>query len=165
MSTSVGLNGATTAGRFARATEPGVRRRPVEHVLVATDLSLASAAATDRAIDLAAALGARLLVVSVIDPGARRSGLRVDQIRTAREAEVSTVVAAARGQGVAAEYLIWTGTAGESIVEAAASEGVDLIVVGSRGRGGVERAVLGSVSDYVIRHAPCPVMVLRNAQT
>jgi universal stress protein A len=46
-------------------------------------------------------------------------------------------------------------------VAAANSEGVDLIVVGSHGRSGVSRFFIGSVSDYVVRHARCPVMVVR----
>lgn len=37
--------------------------------------------------------------------------------------------------------------------------GTDAIVIGTRGRGGIKRALLGSVSDYVVRNAPCPVVV------
>jgi nucleotide-binding universal stress UspA family protein len=58
-------------------------------------------------------------------------------------------------------FLIWEGDPGESIVEAARAEHADLIVVGSHGRGGVGRFLIGSVSDHVVRHAPCPVMVVR----
>ena len=39
--------------------------------------------------------------------------------------------------------------------------GVDVIVVGSHGRGAIERLLLGSVSDQIVRHAPCPVLVIR----
>jgi nucleotide-binding universal stress UspA family protein len=47
------------------------------------------------------------------------------------------------------------------IVGLAEELGAGLIVVGSRGRGGLRRALMGSVSDSVVRHAPCPVMVVR----
>lgn len=52
------------------------------------------------------------------------------------------------------------GHAGRTIVEVAKSERLDAIVMASRGRGGVRRFVLGSVADYVVRHAPCPVLLV-----
>lgn len=57
------------------------------------------------------------------------------------------------------EIRIVHGDAGSRIVEVAVEVGATAIVLGSRGRGGLKRAVLGSVSDHVIRHAPCPVVV------
>jgi nucleotide-binding universal stress UspA family protein len=135
----------------------------IRRVLLATDLSDASEAATERAIEVAQGLGADLLVVSVIDPKARRAGgdLRVDQVRRIQEARIADVVERARRRRIGTEFLIWTGDAGESIVDAAEAERADLVVVGSRGRGSLGRAILGSVSDHVVRHAPCPVMVVR----
>jgi len=59
----------------------------------------------------------------------------------------------------------WEGDAGESIVEASEAETADLIVVGTHGRGAVGRLFLGSVSDHVVRHARCPVMVVRPTRT
>jgi nucleotide-binding universal stress UspA family protein len=135
----------------------------IRRVLLATDLSDASALATDRALEIAEALRAGLLVVSVIDPGGRRpaGALRVDQERSIREGRVADLVARARRRKIATEYMIWTGDPADSIVEAAAAEGADLIAIGSQGRSGLGRAILGSVSDHVVRHAPCPVMVVR----
>jgi nucleotide-binding universal stress UspA family protein len=49
----------------------------------------------------------------------------------------------------------------DQIVQVAEEVGAGLIVMGSRGRGGVRRALLGSVSDSVVRHAHCPVLVVR----
>lgn len=57
------------------------------------------------------------------------------------------------------EMRVLDGPAGPAICDAAEIEGADVIVMGSRGRGGLRRAVLGSVSDHVIRHAPCSVLV------
>ena len=51
------------------------------------------------------------------------------------------------------------GSPGPSICELAAALPASVVVIGSRGRGGFRRAVLGSVSDHVVRHAPCPVVV------
>ena len=143
---------------------PTLGAPPVRIVLLATDLGPASRAATDEAIALAAQLGARLLVTSVVDTGeggGDGSGRRVDQLRAGREAGAQEVVHEARARGIEAAFLVWEGDPGEAILNAAAAEGADLIVVGSRGRGPVGRLLLGSVSDHIVRHADCPVLVVR----
>ena len=58
-----------------------------------------------------------------------------------------------------AELRVLTGSPGPAICDLATELGASAIVIGSRGRGGFRRAVLGSVSDHVVRHAPCPVVV------
>jgi nucleotide-binding universal stress UspA family protein len=85
----------------------------------------------------------------------------VDQIRPSRESAVQAIVERAHAAGVDATFLVWEGAAGDAIVDAAGAEGADVIVVGSRGLGAVGRFVLGSVSDHVVRHAGCPVLVVR----
>ena len=62
--------------------------------------------------------------------------------------------------GVAdATVTVLRGDAGGALCAYAEEIGAAAIVLGSRGRGGIRRAVLGSVSDHVVRHAPCPVIV------
>ncbi len=63
--------------------------------------------------------------------------------------------------GAVQEAHLRRGRKDQEIVRLAEEIGAGLIVVGSRGRGGVRRALMGSVSDSVIRHAHCPVMVVR----
>lgn len=58
-----------------------------------------------------------------------------------------------------AETRVLVGDAGRGICQLATELAATAIVIGSRGRGGLARAVLGSVSDHVVRHAPCPVLV------
>ena len=58
-----------------------------------------------------------------------------------------------------AETVVLTGGAGPALCELAASLPATVIVVGTRGMGGLRRAVLGSVSDHIVRNAPCPVLV------
>jgi nucleotide-binding universal stress UspA family protein len=141
-------------------------RRSITRILLATDLTSTSAGATDQAFELAGQLGANLLVVSVIDPGTGgRPGqpvLRMDQRRAERELAAQALVLRGRREGVGVSFLVWEGEPGPSIVDAAVSEQVDLIVVGSHGRNRVERVVLGSVSDHVSRNAPCPVLIVRS---
>lgn len=139
--------------------------RSVRRILLATDLSPASEAATAHAIDLARDLVANLLIVSVIDPAGRGAAggrvERMDQRRAAREAAAQAIVVRGRQAGVPVNFLVWEGEPGPAIVEAAQSEGADLIVVGSHGRGRVGRFLIGSVSDHVIRHATAPVLIVR----
>jgi nucleotide-binding universal stress UspA family protein len=141
----------------------GIRR-----VLLGTDLSRTSELATDRAFDLAQRHGADLLVVSVIDPDelgrhAGRSGGRWDEVRDRRQAAAQELVGRGRAMGIRVSFLVWTGDPGESIVSAAEAESADLVVVGTHGRGTIGRLLLGSVSDHVVRNAPCPVLVVRPA--
>lgn len=140
--------------------------RRIGRILLATDLSPASEGAADQAIQLAHDLRAELLVVSVIDearPGTtdRQSG-RMDQRRVSRELAARALVARGHRAGVEVSFLVWAGEPGPAIVEAAGAESADLVVVGSRGRNRVERFVLGSVSDHVVRHATCPVLIVRS---
>ena len=147
------------------ATSPLSDPHPFSTVLLATDLTSASGAATEQAIELAAQLGARLLVVNVIDPG--RGGLlrplnrvRPVEEREDRAAVAQEVVERARQAGARATFLVWDGDPGDGILAAAEAESADLIVVGTRGRTAVWR-MLGSVSDYVVHRSPVPVLVVR----
>jgi nucleotide-binding universal stress UspA family protein len=138
---------------------------PIETILLAIDGSPASEPASEQAIDLATQVEARLLVVSVLGTSSRPSEApaytAVADSRDSLTTKAQAVVQRAKAAGANATFLVWEGEPGEAIVAAANSEGVDLIVVGSHGRSGVSRFFIGSVSDYVVRHARCPVMVVR----
>jgi nucleotide-binding universal stress UspA family protein len=135
----------------------------VSTIVVATDLSRVSTRAVEVGVDLARRLSARLLLVNVLDLG-RLSGLgrhdRLDQARAEREPVLLGMVQAARDARVDAEYLLWQGAPVETITEAATSEGAEMIVVGSRGRRGAGRMLLGSVSDGLARTAGVPVLIV-----
>jgi nucleotide-binding universal stress UspA family protein len=143
----------------------GVGNGTIRTVLLATDLTPASDEATRQAINMAASLRARLLVVNVIDAGGPVSPLhstvRVDQQRAVREGPLLAIIDRARARGVDAAFLLWTGEPGQGIVAAAEAEGADMVIVGTRGMDRAGRFLLGSVSDYVVYHSACPVMVAR----
>jgi nucleotide-binding universal stress UspA family protein len=61
----------------------------------------------------------------------------------------------------ASEHVLLEGDAGEEIVRYARETGADLIAMVTHGRGGIERFVMGSEADEVLRHAPCPVLLVR----
>ena len=164
---------AATSLTDARSNNPELvtpRTQPskIKLVVLATDLTSASEIATDQAIDLAASIGCRLLIVNVIGPNESgvigsaapySSVVRADQQRASRECPLLGIVNRARAKGVVASFLLWTGEPGQSIVAAAHAEGADLIVVGTRGLDSAGRFLLGSVSDYVVYHSSCPVLV------
>ena len=132
-------------------------------IVLATDLTDASAAALVRSVDLARRLCARLLVVHVLDLG-RLSGLgrheRIDQSRAEREPLLMDMVRDIRAHGVDAEFLLWSGAVADGIAEAAGSEAAEFIVVGARARPGAERMSPGSVSGCLIRTSRLPVLVV-----
>ena len=153
--TASAVNGATRA--------PGTGR--IATLLLATDLGEASEAATEQAINLATQLSARLLVVTVIDSRPRRGPRpRPVEERERLSEAVHAVAARARRAGATASFLVWDGDPAESIIAAAEAEGADMIVVGSHRRSPMGRAILGSVSDHVVREAACPVLVVPAAQ-
>jgi len=122
-------------------------------VLVASDGSPHSAAAWEAAVALGQAAGSRLLAISV----AREEG----EIPEAEEI-VRTMVAAANQAGLAVTGLVAQGEAPDgAILQAAVKHGVDLIVLGSHGRTGLTRLLLGSAAERVIGQAPCPVLVVK----
>jgi nucleotide-binding universal stress UspA family protein len=76
---------------------------------------------------------------------------------------VERIAAGLRSAGLHAEAMLAKGDVRETVVEAAEKWHADLIVVGSHGKGGLRRLLLGSVAEFVARHAPCSVLIVRSA--
>lgn len=142
-------------------------------VVVATDFSPAAEAAWAVARRLAHALGARLILAHVFVEatlyGERPfAGDRVRAVYAAARQWVEQALerwaAGARAEGLEVETRIRTGVPHREIVALAAEAQAELVVMGTRGRGGLERTLLGSVADRVIRLAPCPVLTVREAE-
>jgi nucleotide-binding universal stress UspA family protein len=140
-------------------------------ILLATDGSKAAELAALRAVDLADATDSELHVVHVgvvpiflkSYPGTlgydRKLYEQIEEVSRELLRKQSWRVKAAGGT-VAGTHLRM-GKVDLEIVALAEELGADLIVMGSRGLGGVRRALMGSVSDSVVRHAHCPVLVVR----
>jgi nucleotide-binding universal stress UspA family protein len=120
----------------------------VREILVATDFSEASQAAVRVAHRYAQAFGARLHIFHVIGPG--EIGLT----------EVFAGLVTELGTAVPLVVASHSGDAAEEILRYATLRGVDLIVLGTHGRTGFSRALLGSVAERVTRMAPCPVLTV-----
>jgi len=137
-----------------------------EVIALATDLTDASEPATQHAIELAARLGARLIVVNVLErrrTAAPGRHARVVRERAEREQALRPIVRRALDRGIRTESLVWAGHVGPGILAVAEAEGVDLIVVGTHERQRAGRLLAGSVSSHLLRHAPMSVMVVRRA--
>ena len=137
-------------------------------ILVAVDESAFAARAADVGFDLARSLGAEVAIIHVVDPSvvayAPEGGIPASEL-IALAQQAGKRLLAAHGQRTALQPVplefIHVGKPATEIVKAAKDWPADLIVVGSHGRGGVERLLLGSVAEAVMRHASCPVLVVR----
>src|ERR671910_968283 len=158
-----------------------VRWKPVvfpAKILLATDGSEEAVLAAQSAADLAARTGSELHVTHVGQvlshggAGVKQSyvGVEVDPLpagpQEALDKESKELLEAQLARmgeaGVSVtEAHLMSGRADEEIILLAEGVGADLVVVGSRGLGGIRRARLGSVSDSIVRHTHCPVLVVR----
>ncbi len=154
-------------------------------ILLATDGSENVTQATDVAVQLSKVTGSELHIVYVgedaysatliypetTDPGGveREDPVLIEQMqrqfeqmsRRVLETEAEKVREAG---GTVAQAHLRMGKAAAEIVDLAEELSVGLVVVGSRGLGGIKRALVGSVSDSVVRHAHCPVVVVRREE-
>jgi nucleotide-binding universal stress UspA family protein len=136
-------------------------------ILVAVDESAFAARAADVGFELARSLGAEVALIHVIDPfsvAAPESGIPAGELIALAEQDGRRLLAAfSQGASVQPPPLefIHVGKSATEIVKAAKDWPADLIVIGSHGRGGVDRLLLGSVAEAVMRHAGCPVLVVR----
>jgi nucleotide-binding universal stress UspA family protein len=138
----------------------------IKQILIATDGSPGAAVAVEEGVWLAKMLGAKAIFVAVArsplpvfgEPYYQR--LLTADLGRARAAITAAIPAAEERQVPCATEIV-EGAPAEAILEIARGRGVDLIVVGSRGRGAVAGALLGSVSAEVVHRADRPVLVAR----
>lgn len=136
-------------------------------VLVPTDGSDAAAAAVDHGIAVAEAFDATLHAVHVVDLGAMATGSGVepptDQIERyteAGEAAVEAVAERARGEGVDATTTVEHGFPTADLLEYVDEHGVDLVAMGTHGRAGIDRVLLGSTTERLVCRSPVPVLAV-----
>lgn len=122
---------------------------PARQILFATDFSDISAAAGRTALEYARRFGARLHVLHVTWPGS-------DPVKP----PLLEKLAAELGATVPVIAAVESGNPAARIVGYAERKGIDLIVIGTHGRTGMTRALLGSVAEGVVRTAPCPVLAV-----
>lgn len=135
-------------------------------ILYATDGSDHARRALEVVRDIARRYDATVIVLTAYDPIPRDLGTPYGEDLMAKrlaaaEALVREAAAVLDERGIRHEETVLEGPAAGAILEAARIRGCDLIVLGSRGLGRVEVALLGSVSQQVVQQAPCPVLIVR----
>jgi nucleotide-binding universal stress UspA family protein len=148
--------------------EDGTAMALPKNILVPVDFSEASIVALDRAVELAAKLDARIHLLNVVGVMTLSAefGLAVtqpvlDSIVQGAQKELDRLVAERTGKAHFAPTILELGDARSAIDQTAEKVGADLIVMGTHGRRGMKRLVLGSVAEHVARVARCPVMLVR----
>lgn len=126
-----------------------------KRIVLGTDGSRFSDAAAIAAGNLARRAGLPVTVVGVMKPAFSEAR------RTEAKAAVDRVVAHLAGESIDADALLVEGQPDEVIVRTAAALDADLIVIGSHGRTGVARLLMGSTSERIIGQAACPVLVVK----
>ncbi|OPY26507.1 MAG: Universal stress protein [Methanocella sp. PtaU1.Bin125] len=137
-----------------------------QKILVPTDGSEYSFKAGIHAVFLAKKTGARVYALNVVEVDmAFRSGIHYGEdvcgLEKAARAATGRIKQLCDQEGVPCEEMIAQGKPADAIVIMADKIGADLIVIGSIGMSAIERVLIGSVSDKVMRHAKCPVLLVR----
>jgi nucleotide-binding universal stress UspA family protein len=141
-------------------------------ILYATDFSESAEPAQAQAIRLARALGTDMVILhaAVEVPLFGEWPFSMSEVERVYEAQKQWAAGmleerarAAREQGVEARMELRSGVPFEVIIDTATELGAEMIVIGTHGRSGLQRFLLGSVAERVVRLAPCPVLTVRPA--
>lgn len=143
----------------------------IKKILVATDLSELGQNVLHESKGLARALDAELLVVHVLDATpyilsgdvGYSSAAMLQSHTAAVEASLARIESGLQAEGISGVVKMEYGIPHERIVELAQSERVQLIAMGTHGRGGVRHMIMGSVAERVARTARVPVLTFRTA--
>jgi nucleotide-binding universal stress UspA family protein len=145
----------------------------IQHMLVPLDLSAPSLQALDYAIALAEKFQARVTLLHVLTTPALAGGLEMesgtalvaymDQLETDARQAMEYHAQRVRMAGLACDAEVLPGVPFQRIIDLAGERQADLVVIGTHGHTGLQRFLLGSVAEKVVRLAPCPVLVTRTA--
>lgn len=138
-------------------------------ILVPIDFSTYSEQALDYAVMLAAKLDAKIHLINAIpipalgvpELGVALTASMIDTLVADNQRALDKIAASKRDVAKIGSVIIRSGDARDVILNAVEELKADLIVMGTHGRRGVSRALLGSVAEMVVRTAPCPVLTLR----
>jgi universal stress protein A len=142
----------------------------LSRILVPIDFSDHSKKALQYAIPFAEQFKASIDLLYVVEPTIYPADFSFgqvgfpnveDELRQRGAEELKSLIAKEIGKRVPAKQVIRTGKAFYEIGEYAREESMDLIIIATHGHSGVEHVLFGSTAEKVVRHAPCPVLVVR----
>ncbi|HLY73962.1 MAG TPA: universal stress protein [Planctomycetota bacterium] len=139
----------------------GIEHRPIRNILLTVDGSDRSAMAIPGVLQLAELFEARILLMRVLET--RKGKPATQEECEEAEAQLKELASMIEKKGVETLRLLEDGDPVEKILQAVKNQEVDLLALTTHGRGGVSRAIMGSVTEKVLRQAPIPLLVTRNA--
>ncbi|MEQ1852032.1 MAG: universal stress protein [Chthoniobacteraceae bacterium] len=152
----------------SKSTTTGARSGGLKRILVPFDFSTGAEHALEHSVNYARRFKAGLTLVHIVHlpylgigfgPG-EGLGMEDRLVGDATE-QLAAIAARLERKGVAAGTVVRVGHPVRDVVDVARREGADMIVMGTHGRSGLKHALLGSVAEGVLRHAPCAVLVVR----
>lgn len=149
------------------ASEPAIR---IKEILVPVDFSVCSKKALAYAVAFARQFQASITVLYTVDFEINGADMDIDvpqvrnTLRLSGERQLARLVRQTIGRQVVADTLVRTGQPYAEIVEAARARNVDLIIMATHGNSGIARFFIGSTTERVVRHAPCPVLIVREQE-
>lgn len=139
-----------------------------DEILLASDGTDAAEAATDHALLLAENFNATLHVVYVLDVAEQSPDIddtaEHPELKAKRERALEYPAERAESAGITVTGVTMRGSPSDALVTYAGEEEIDIIVMGTHGRSGLDRLLTGSVAEHVVRHAPAPVVTVRPGQ-
>jgi nucleotide-binding universal stress UspA family protein len=139
----------------------------IQRILVPHDFSETAQCALDYALDLAEKFEARLTIVHTYEvpilsypEGPAITAEMIQQVQSAAKTALDGLVSRTQRPDVGVDGILRQGSAWSEIIAAATEAKADLIVIGTHGRRGLSRALLGSVAEKVVRGASCPVLTV-----
>jgi nucleotide-binding universal stress UspA family protein len=132
-----------------------------EKILVPTDGSECAEAAIDYAEDLAGQYEATVHVLCVVDSRTLDSAPHLERVKDESTEMVESVCEDLAGSNIPVEDAVRTGIPHQEILQYASQQGIDLIAMGTHGRTGIERYLLGSITEKVVRLSDVPVLTVR----
>lgn len=133
-------------------------------ILIPTDGSQGAQAAIEHGLEIAQQSEATVHALYVVDTRVSRSGPLLEPLRQEGREAVRDVEVAGAQASLDVITEIVEGVPAEEILDYSATHGIDLVVMGTQGRTGVDRFVMGSVAERVVRQSPVPVLTVRQQE-
>jgi nucleotide-binding universal stress UspA family protein len=169
-------------GMVDKAARPGGKTM-FQRILVPLDGSRRSAQALPYAIEMARRFSADIVLMRVVRPptssgsalaggdSAMAAEMVMEQARDREKKSIDRATRYVKGklqsvenQGIKGSFRVVLGDPARSVLNSRRDEGVDLVIMTTRGRGGLRRAIMGSVADEVVRHSRVPILMIRQTR-
>ncbi|PWW81830.1 MULTISPECIES: universal stress protein [Prosthecochloris] len=139
----------------------------IRRILCPVDFSEASRKAVRYAHEFAKGMGASLVLLNVVEPRPMAVDMSLsyvpleEDLEKAAKEDLEEIIRTEREKGIEVQADVQIGTPSETILEKAEELDVNLIIVGSHGKTGLSRILMGSVAESVVRKAKCPVLIVK----